>query len=205
VDDRPSGGAARRAAHRPSRRHEVVDAAIEVFAERGIAASVADIAAATGMSQASIYYHFGSKEELFTTAVRAVSRRVIDTTRQYESREHKLLTRDAVAIVWSWAEQHRNEARLLYVWALGGPPEAQQVRREFIEHYVRRVRRRIPRPEPATKIDLAVERLAARSYMALAMGVSELWADGVPIAGTLDRERISAALAVVSEQLTSAP
>jgi AcrR family transcriptional regulator len=183
----------------------VVDAAIEVFAALGISASVADIAAATGMSQASIYYHFASKEELFTTAVRAVSRQVIDTTRQYESRDRPLPTRDAVAIVWSWAEQHRNAARLLYVWALAGPPEAQQARREFIEHYVRRVRRRIPRPEPATKLDLAVERLAARSYMTLSMGVSELWADGVAIAGTTDRERISKALATVSERLTGAP
>lgn len=194
-----------RAAHRPSRRQDVIDAAIEVFSEQGIAASMANIAAATGMSQASLYYHFASKEELFTAAVRAVSRRVIETTRQHEGQDHRLPTREAVAIVWRWADEHPKEARLLYVWALGGPPDARQVRRQFIEHYVRRVRRRIPRPEPATRLDLAVELLAARSYMTLAMGVSELWADGVPIAGSTDRERISKALASVSERLTGAP
>jgi AcrR family transcriptional regulator len=53
---------ARRAAS-TDRRAAIVTAALELFAERGLAAtSVDDIRAASGASVGSIYHHFGSKE-----------------------------------------------------------------------------------------------------------------------------------------------
>lgn len=48
-----------------ARRREVLDAAVEVFSERGYrAASMSDIAAKLGMGKASIYHYVGSKEEV---------------------------------------------------------------------------------------------------------------------------------------------
>ena len=62
----------KRAAHRPSRRREIIDAATVVFAREGYAeANVEDIAQAAGVAPTAIYYHFGGKEELFAQALRA--------------------------------------------------------------------------------------------------------------------------------------
>ena len=45
---------------------QILDAALEVFAERGFAASrIDDIAAAAGLSKGGIYTHFKSKDEIF--------------------------------------------------------------------------------------------------------------------------------------------
>ncbi|MET3774256.1 TetR/AcrR family transcriptional regulator [Arthrobacter nitrophenolicus] len=195
----------RRAAHRPSRRQEIIEAAIVVFARKGISASIAEVAQETSMSLASIYYHFKGKPELFTACVSEVSRRIMNATSSQEPPEKLLQTREAVNLVWTWAEHHREEARLLYVWAVAGPPEAKAVRHRFEEFYVRRARRRMRRVGGSTPLDFAVERLASRTYMSLAMGVAEAWVEGHPLGGTLDQHRIAAALAEVSVRVTGVP
>ena len=49
-------------------RHEILFAAAALMADRGFSAtSVDEIAAAAGVAKGSVYYNFGSKEELFTT------------------------------------------------------------------------------------------------------------------------------------------
>ena len=63
---RPSDGRAQRpfADGQESRRH-ILDCAARIFREQGYAAaSLRDIADAAGMRTASIYYHFGSKDEI---------------------------------------------------------------------------------------------------------------------------------------------
>jgi AcrR family transcriptional regulator len=50
---------------------EIVDAALEVFAERGFsAARLYDVAARAGISKGTLYLYFPSKEELFKAVVR---------------------------------------------------------------------------------------------------------------------------------------
>ncbi|MEV0688219.1 TetR/AcrR family transcriptional regulator [Nocardia sp. NPDC050378] len=200
ADDRP-----RRAAHRPSRRQEIIEAAIAVFAREGISASIAEVAKESSMSQASIYYHFKNKPELFTACVSEVSRRIMNATSSHEPPDTFLHTKEAVDIVWTWAEHHREEAKLLYVWAVAGPPEAKAVRHRFEEYYVRKVRRRMRRFSGSTPLDHAVERLASRTYMTLAITVAEAWVDGHPLGGTLDQRRIAAALAEISVRVTGVP
>jgi AcrR family transcriptional regulator len=195
----------RRAAHRPSRRQEIVEAAIADFARKGISASIAEIANESSMVQASIYYHFKNKPELFTACVSEVSRRIMNARSSLESPDKILPTREAVSLVWTWAEHHREEAKLLYVWSLAGPPEAKAVRRRFEEYYVRRMRRRMRSLGGSTPLDSTVERLASRTYMTLAMSVSEAWVDGQPLGGTLDQSRIAAALAEISVRITGVP
>jgi TetR/AcrR family transcriptional regulator, cholesterol catabolism regulator len=47
-------------------RGRIVDAALELFSTRGFeGTSIRDIAAAVGMTTASLYYHFASKDDLF--------------------------------------------------------------------------------------------------------------------------------------------
>jgi TetR/AcrR family transcriptional regulator, cholesterol catabolism regulator len=56
------GGGARAAASR----NRIIDAALELFSTCGYdGTSIRDIASAVGMTTASLYYHFSSKDELF--------------------------------------------------------------------------------------------------------------------------------------------
>ncbi|WP_161600572.1 TetR/AcrR family transcriptional regulator [Mycolicibacterium hodleri] len=57
--------APKRAAHRPSRKHAVVEAAMHLYATKDPSAiTVADIAAQAAMSAAAVYYHYATKEDV---------------------------------------------------------------------------------------------------------------------------------------------
>lgn len=56
--------------HRIARRHEIVGAAMRLFARKGFAAtSVSDIIAESGLSAGAIYGHYKSKDDLIASAV----------------------------------------------------------------------------------------------------------------------------------------
>src|ERR1700761_3031005 len=50
-------------------RERIVDAAIELFAERGLEASTAEIAARAGVGEATLFRRFPTKEDLITANV----------------------------------------------------------------------------------------------------------------------------------------
>jgi AcrR family transcriptional regulator len=55
---------------REARREQILEAALKVFARRGLAASrIADIAAEAGISQGLVYHYFGGKDDIFTVIV----------------------------------------------------------------------------------------------------------------------------------------
>jgi AcrR family transcriptional regulator len=55
---------------REDRRQQILAAALKIFARKGLTATrIADIAAATGMSQGLIYRYFASKEAVFASLV----------------------------------------------------------------------------------------------------------------------------------------
>ena len=58
---------------------EIVDAALEVFAEKGFAAAkLDDIARRAGISKATLYLYFETKEEIFRAVARAAVARSRD-------------------------------------------------------------------------------------------------------------------------------
>jgi AcrR family transcriptional regulator len=58
----------------PGRRGEILDAALQVFAEKGYAAgSMRDIAGRVGVSEPALYRHFPGKEALFLALVRVAA------------------------------------------------------------------------------------------------------------------------------------
>jgi AcrR family transcriptional regulator len=68
ADSTPRRRWSRRKEARPG---EIVDAALELFAERGFAATrLDDVAARAGVSKGTLYLYFDSKEELFKAVVR---------------------------------------------------------------------------------------------------------------------------------------
>lgn len=62
------------AALEPGRRGEILDAALQVFAEKGYAAgSMRDIASRVGVSEPALYRHFSGKQALFLALVRVAA------------------------------------------------------------------------------------------------------------------------------------
>jgi AcrR family transcriptional regulator len=63
---------------REERREQILRAALEVFARRGLSATkISDIAATAGISQGLIHHYFSDKESVFTAVVeRAMKRRL---------------------------------------------------------------------------------------------------------------------------------
>src|SRR5215469_4246660 len=57
---------------RAERRAQILDAAAQVFAHKGLAGTrTADIAAACKMSEGLLFHYFASKEDIFTAVVEA--------------------------------------------------------------------------------------------------------------------------------------
>ena len=66
--DRPADGANTRISAR--NRKTILDAAIRVFTEKGYdGASIAEIAALSGLPKANVYYYFGSKQAIYRTLI----------------------------------------------------------------------------------------------------------------------------------------
>jgi len=102
-------------AHRPSRRQEIIDAAIKVFARTGFAeTSVQDIADEAQVVPTAVYYHFDGKEELLELAMRRVFDQlnaVVEEARpDTEPGDAKGLLR-VIDAVWDWVEKNPDEAR----------------------------------------------------------------------------------------------
>src|SRR5215212_3405075 len=95
-------------AHRPSRRQEIIDAAIKVFARTGFAeTSVQDVAEEAGVVPTAVYYHFAGKDELFDVALQSVIAEldeVVDRARP-EANQAVVALPHITAAVWDWIER----------------------------------------------------------------------------------------------------
>ena len=72
-----------RPANRPSRRHEILEAAVDLLAvQPPDEIAVSDIAAHCGMTPAAFYYHFASKDEILDEIVAEFAARWSETRRR---------------------------------------------------------------------------------------------------------------------------
>jgi AcrR family transcriptional regulator len=70
------------------RPRQILDAALEVFGERGLAAArLEDIARSAGVSKGTIYLYFPNKEALFTEMIREIPSRYISSVEASISEE----------------------------------------------------------------------------------------------------------------------
>jgi len=123
---------ARRPAHRPSRRDDVLAAGTVEFVERGFAAvSVTDIATRAGMTPAAVYYHFPSKEDVLLEIVRRTGDAISGLcsgplpATSPETSVTALLDR-----FLGWLEAHPADARLYYQASQGATADVETLRRE---------------------------------------------------------------------------
>jgi AcrR family transcriptional regulator len=122
----------RRPAHRPSRRHVVVDGAMGLFATMPVDdVTVQDIANAVEMTPAAVYYHFASKEQILSEGMQQFADLLCEEIRshlpQHDSSDG---VRVLITHVLSWTVRRRAQATVYFVNSIGLNLVAEAVRRE---------------------------------------------------------------------------
>lgn len=170
--------ASRRPAHRPSRVDEVVQAGIRVFARKGLAgATMAEVAEECGMGPGALYYHFSTKEQLFTECVRSVAGDVANITGHGGAPPGSLP--EVVRLVYDWYAACPEKARLFFLAAPGSTPEIAQTWAEFVEEHVRDLSRYVNGPSSSASRNASpVSDLAARTAIGTANAAAMSWLSG---------------------------
>jgi AcrR family transcriptional regulator len=182
----------RRSAHRPSRRHEIVNAAVRVFAHKGYAdAGIQDIAAEAGVAPTAVYYHYTGKEELFDLALRQVLDKisaVVVSARPDDAPADLSALTTVIEAVWEWIEQHPDEARMFWLHTSGATSQARIIRQQFEQRHVQRAfdyvssTAGLPRSRRSAAARHAAQTLAVRSFISSLIYVSVLRLPGGPLA-----------------------
>ncbi|MCK0516226.1 TetR/AcrR family transcriptional regulator [Williamsia sp. DF01-3] len=183
---------AKGSAHRPSRRHLIVKAAVRVFSKKGFAeASIQEIAEEAGMVPTAVYYHFASKEELFESALgyamdasskAAYSARPDDVSADADS------FKEVVSAVWDWTAEHPNSARMLFLQMAGGAtPGTRLLTKEYEERHIRRAFdyfpvTDVPPNKRAAAAQHAARSLRVRTMIAMTIAIQPLRIEGGPLA-----------------------
>jgi AcrR family transcriptional regulator len=175
-------------AHRPSRRDEIVDAAIGVFARKGfIDAAVSDVAEAAQVAVTAVYYHFAGKEDLFgaamTRALASVDAVVAAARADDDPGDEDALHR-VIDAVWEWVDENPEPAMLMYVHSSGATRHTAQLRREFDERHVNRAYAYLSDPEAhRPEVRQAVATLSLRTLVDSLIAVQHLRMVGGPLSG----------------------
>jgi AcrR family transcriptional regulator len=177
-----------RPAHRPSRREEIIDAAIRVFSREGYtAASVEDIAQECGVAPTAVYYHFGGKDELFNQALRTALDRFSEAVylaRMTGDPTAPATLRRVIHAGWLRAVSHPEEMRFLLQHTFRPTPEARKLQQDWEERHVERSLDYLPQPEspPRTPREARV-RHAARLLSSRVMVYTTIVAQESRLAG----------------------
>ena len=111
-----------------ARRTRIVDAAMQVFAERGYhAASIDEIARAAGISKPVVYDHFASKADLHLRLLAHERDRLLALTNAASSPE------DAMEAFFAYVEGHPYAWRMLFRETTGDPVVARKHERILAE------------------------------------------------------------------------
>lgn len=129
-----------RPAHRPSRREDVLDAAVRVFAAKGYAgASMQEVAAEAGVVQTAVYYHFAGKEQLLSEVLQRVFDQISDQVLAVNAGGTGASGLGRVIdAVWNWLDEHPDEALLYATSGLGGVGDAVAMRHAFEQRHLER-------------------------------------------------------------------
>lgn len=159
-----------------TRRAEILDAAGQVFAERGYAAVPAsEVARRAGVTPGLLHHYFGGKRGLFVTLVERLGAQITDAIRVNTTEPVRVRTR-AFATSWvEWVGDNRQ------IWlATSGLDEnlADPELRAIVDAIRERVIDSFIADYPATLSDEPQIRLMLRSFLAFNRVVMRSWLDG---------------------------
>lgn len=197
-----------RPAHRPSRRDDIIDAAIAVFARRGyVETSVSDVANAAEVAVTAVYYHFAGKDDLYGAAVAKVLAAIDDVVAQARADDtpgDDASLGDVIDAVWDWVDAHPDAATLVYVHGHAATRQAAARRQEFDELHVRRAFSYVGQPaETLTEVRRGAATIAVRTLVDLLIAVHPMRMDGGPLS-THSPAELRSAVKAVSTRLVHA-
>jgi len=154
-------------------RHQILDASLRLFSERGFArTTVRDIARAAGITAAAIYYHFASKRELLEALFE--ERGILPAIEELEQISAKLPLRDTLLDIARRAmlvmQQNREFLRLVFMESLGSEPGAMEEARSVIERWEQGVARVLRAYMERGQVRRLDAHMAARQLVTLARG-----------------------------------
>ena len=179
ADEQELRGQAKRGAER---RAAIIQAAIEVFAEKGFRdGSLTDVADKVGVSPAGILYHFNSKEELLLAVIAERDRRTLQTPRG------ELKGLEALRAMVRFAEQSEGEKGLA---ALHTVLQVESFDPEAITHNYFLIRSRLVRASAAVLLQEAQEMGEVRADIDPVAKANEIVAflEGAAITWLMDPE-----------------
>ena len=177
-------------------RDRILDTAEALFAERGFAGTaVRDIAAAVGLTPASLYNHFAGKEPLYAAVLERGIRPLIDVLEELSARDHRRDALDAsLGRVMAHFARRPNVARLLYHEALTGAAHLVPIARAWIQPVLARalgeMKREIGSPwaEEEHRRVVAMWMQLIAGYFAVAPLVAELLGEDPLAADSVERQ-----------------
>jgi len=134
---------ASRPANRPSRRHEILESAVDLLSvQPPDEIAVSDIAAHCGMTPAAFYYHFASKDEILDEIVGSFAERWITAVSEALA---SVASPDGLTAcvdqVLSWVEDNEAAARVYFVTSVGATSSCEAIRRRTRNDLARRASR----------------------------------------------------------------
>ncbi|MFI9753479.1 TetR/AcrR family transcriptional regulator [Streptomyces collinus] len=170
-----------RAAHRPSRKQWVVEAATELFATQPPdEVTVADIAARAEMTSAAVYYHFSSKDQVLAEAMRVFASALrAQLEALTEASEPGTDVGATVTTLLAWLGEHRSAATVFFVSSAGMSQEAEALRQESRTELLKELMRLIRQArESVTDAEAAVIGLGLLALLETA-AISQVRGDDV--------------------------
>jgi AcrR family transcriptional regulator len=206
ASSQPRTTTVKRPAHRPSRRKQIIAAATVVFAREGyVEANVEDIAKAAGVAPTAIYYHFGSKEDLFTEALRTA----MDTFSEVaaharpEGEVGPESLRTVLQAGFAYWQSHPNAARLVARYSEGSTAQALRLRREWEERHLTRAYDYLPQARSGRSNRRPRDLRSAHSLAIRVMLDVILVTQAAALDGTLGRVSRKSLMAAVEEMCMS--
>jgi AcrR family transcriptional regulator len=165
---------ARRAAHRPSRRHAIVEAATRLFAVQSPdVVTVADIADQAGMTPAAVYYHFPSKDDILLECMRLFSEEFVSEVRRLsQGLSEQSTPGDLLVSLLTWLEERQAGSSVFFVSSVGASLETETLRMEVRVHLITLFQRAVRRRGRVSPAKAAV---VATSMVALLEAASVSW------------------------------
>ncbi len=194
----------------PQTRKHILDVSLRLFSERGVArTSIRDIARDVGITDAAIYYHFSSKQELlealleergFTASIQQLEQGSAADLPLLECLQH--MARGAITLM----EENRDFVRLIVMEGLAGDETTAEQYRRLMDRWEAALTAVLERYQSRGELGGRDAAVVARSliYVILAAFLDTLLGRHLPARGTSQARR-EQLLGFANAALTSLP
>lgn len=155
------------------RRAQLLEVCLDLIGTRSWdALTMADIAAAAGVSKPLLYHYFSTKAEIYVAAVSAAAAELADTTKPDLTLPGEERTHASLHAHLEWIEAHAPSYRAILHGGVSGDPDVQSIVARSRSEVVRRITRAIGAGRPSPTV-----RIALRGWIGFLEAASLEWLD----------------------------